>query len=198
MKMTIAAKTVLFTVVVLLSAGCAFKQAAPMKTYTIDAGEVPKVTSAIYKDKVLKVSYPQTLKEKMTDRMSFSYSSSDRGVYQNSEWSNAVEKLVQGSVIEILQQSGMFKAVLPYASTAGEDYRLESLIYDFSHHIRGDDSYAVVSIAFSLIDTHTGKLVKTKRFSYKEETPTVDASGYVAATNVAMHRLANDLVQWLK
>ena len=189
--------TVLLTVLFFVS-GCAFKEAAPMKVYTLDAGEVTSVASSKYRNSVLKVSYPQTLKEKMSDKMCFSYSSIDRGVYLNSEWSNAVEKLVQGSVIEILQQSRLFKAVLPYASTAGEDYRLESTIYDFSHHVRGDTSYAVVSIQFSLVDTDTGKLIKSKRFSYKESTPTVDASGYVQATNRAMHRLAHDLVLWLK
>ncbi len=198
MKMKRLTKTLLVIIGVLLTDGCALKEAAPIQTYTIDAGEVSKVNTQRYKEKVLKVSYPQTLKEKMTDRMCFSYSSSDRGVYQNSQWSNAVEKLVQGSVIDILQQSGMFKAVLSYGSTAQADFRLESLIYDFSHHVRGDDSYAVVSIAFSLIDTTTGRLVKTKRFSYRVDTPTVDAAGYVKATNTAMHHLAHDLVMWLK
>jgi len=188
----------LVLMVLLIMSGCALKEAAPMKIYTLDAGDVSPVVSSRYKKSVLKVSYPQTLKEKMSDKMCFSYSSSDRGVYLNSEWSNAVEKLVQGSVIEILQQSRLFKAVLPYASTAGEDYRLESMIYDFSHHLRGDDSYAIVSIEFTLVDSYTGKLVKSRRFSYKEPTPTVDASGYVIATNKAMHRLAHDLVLWLK
>ncbi len=183
---------------VLLTSGCSFKEAAPMKIYTLDAGKVAPVASSKYRSSVLKVSYPQTLKERMSDKMCFSYSSSDRGVYLNSEWSNAVEKLVQGSVIEVLQQSRLFKAVLPYASTAGEDYRLESMIYDFSHHVRGNASYAVVSIQFSLIDTYTGKLIKSRRFSYKEPTQTVDASGYVYATNKAMHRLAHDLMLWLK
>lgn len=187
--------TVLLTV--LLTSGCSFKEAEPMNVYTLDAGGVTPVSSSKYQSSVLKVSYPQTLKEKMSDKMCFSYSSSDRGVYLNSEWSNAVEKLIQGSVIEILQQSRLFKAVLPYASTAGEDYRLESMIYDFSHHLKGDDSYAIVSIEFMLVDAHTGKLVKNKRFSYKELTPTVDAKGYVYATNVAMKRLSKDLIMWI-
>jgi cholesterol transport system auxiliary component len=189
-----------YTLVVgmLLLSGCAVKEAPPIKNYTLDAGSVPVVQISKYKNKVLKVSYPQTLKEKITDKMCFSYSSSDRGVYLNSQWSNNLEKLIGGNIITILQKSRLFKAVLPYASTAGEDLRLESMIYDFSHHIRGDASYAVISIQFALIDTDTGRLIKTKRFSYREDTPTMDAAGYAKATNKALHRLSRDLVNWLK
>ena len=181
-----------------LVSGCAMKEAPPVKTFTLDAGKVPAAAASRYANKVLKVSYPQTLKQAITDRIAFSYSNSDRGYYQNSQWSNNLGKLIQGSIIEVLQQSGEFKAVLPYASTAGEDLRLESTVYDFSHHIRGEDSYAVVSIGFSLIDTDTGKLLKTRRFSYREPTPTVDAEGYVTAANRALHRLSLDLVRWLR
>jgi cholesterol transport system auxiliary component len=178
--------------------GCAMKEAPPLQTYTIEIGKVAPVHAGRYRKKVLKVSFPQTLTEALTDQMAFSYSSSDRGYYQNSQWSNNLGKLIQGSVIVTLQQSGLFKAVLPAASSANEDLRLESVLYDFSHHVRGEDSYAVVSIAFNLIDTHTGKLLKSKRFSYREPTPTVNAEGYVAATNKALHRLVIDLIHWLR
>jgi cholesterol transport system auxiliary component len=178
--------------------GCAMKEAPPLQTYTIEIGKVAPVHAGRYRNKVLKVSFPQTLTEPLTDQMAFSYSSSDRGYYQNSQWSNNLGKLIQGSVIVTLQQSGLFKAVLPAASSANEDLRLESVLYDFSHHVRGEDSYAVVSIAFNLIDTHTGKLLKSKRFSYREPTPTVNAEGYVAATNKALHRLVIDLIHWLR
>jgi cholesterol transport system auxiliary component len=185
-------------ILLLALGGCAMKEAPPLKSYTLDAGKIPAIATQKYRNKVLKVSYPQTLKEPVTDRIAFSYSSSDRGYYQNSQWSNDLGKLLQGSIIETLQRSRIFKAVLPYASTAGEDLRLESTIYDFSHHIRGDASYAVVSVGFSLIDTQTGKLIRTKRFSYREPTPTVNAQGYVMATNRALHRLSLDLIRWLQ
>jgi len=184
---------VLFTIT-----GCAMKEAPALKTYTLNTGSMTVSKAGRYAGKVIKVSYPQTLKEVITERMAFSYSSSDRGYYQNSQWSNNLGKLIQGSIIEVLQESGMFKAVLPYASTAGEDLRLESTIYDFSHHIRGELSYAVVSIGFSLIDTKSGNVLKTRRFSYREMTPSVNAEGYVTAVNRAMHRLSQDLLDWLR
>jgi len=181
-----------------LLSGCAIKESKPMAEYTLSANPVSSLSSSRYKNKTIKVSYPDSLKEKLTRDINYSYSLSERGVYQNSQWSNALPYLVQGSVIEALEQSRLFKGVLPFSSTAYEDYRLESTIYDFSHHVRGEASYAIVSIQFSLINTDSGQLIKTKRFSYKENTQTLDARGYVEATNRAMARLSRDLVEWLR
>jgi len=182
---------------VLLLTGCTPKS-TPLTYYTLEAGHVQPVTHSPYRNRVLKVSYPMAIKEKITDKMLFSYSFRDSGTYQNSQWSNNLGKLLEGIIIAALEESRLFKAVLPYASTVNANYRLEPLIYDFSHHIRGNASYAVVSIQFSLIDINTGKLLKTKRFSYREPTPTVDANGYAEATNKIMTRMVHDLVLWLK
>jgi cholesterol transport system auxiliary component len=178
--------------------GCSLKEAAPLKVYTLDSGNVTPVAYSNYRNKTIKVSYPQTLKEKLTNGMAYSYSSSERGEYLNSQWSNNAGKLIQGNIIQVLVQSRIFKAVLPYESTAGEDLRLESTVFAFSHHVRGEASYAIVSIQFSLINTDSGQLIKTKRFSYKENTQTLNARGYVEATNRAMARLSRDLVEWLR
>lgn len=192
-------KTLYMILIVMFGmSGCAMKEAPPLQTYTLETHTVSAVSSSQYRNKVLKVSFPQTLTEPLTDQMAFSYSSSDRGYYQNSQWANNIGKLIQGSLIETLQKSRLFKAVLPAASTVNEDLRLESVVYDFSHHVRGNESYAIISIGFTLIDTHTGKLIKTKRFSYKEMTLTVNAAGYVQATNRAMQRLEADLIDWLR
>jgi len=185
-------------ILIILAAGCAMKEAPPLKVFTLRTVTPVQIGNAIYRNKVLKVAYPQTLKERMGNKMLFSYSESERGVYQNSEWSNTVPKLLQGSFVAMLEKSRIFKAVLPDSSTAGEDLRLESMIYDFSHHVRGSASHAVVSVQFSLIDSSTGRLIRTKQFSYKEPTRTTDAEGYVEATNRAVEKLARDLVVWLR
>jgi len=191
-------KTFFLIVSLFVLSGCSLKEAAPLKVYTLDAGNISPVNYSDHRHQTIKISYPQSLKDRLTNGMSYSYSGSERGEYENSKWSNNVGKLIQGNIIQILVQSRTFKAVLPYASTAGEDLRLESTVFDFSHHIRGEASYAIVSIQFNLINTDSGKLIKTKRFSYKKNTQTLDARGYVEATNRAMVRLSRDLVAWLR
>jgi len=186
------------SVIFFIMGGCSSKGVLPLNIYTLQAKKTLPLSPSLHQYQTIKVSFPQTLKEKITNKINYSYSANEQGIYLHSQWSNNSGKLIQGSVIQTLDGSRLFKAVLPYESTAGEELRLESNIYDFSHHVRGNLSYAVVSMQFSLIDTDTGKLIRTKRFTYQENTKTTDAKGYVEATQKAMDRLCSDLVKWLR
>jgi len=190
-------KVLIFTMTLLFLQACSIKDAPPQSTYTLQKSSVAAVTHSRYANRTIKVSFPQTVKTKISDRMSYSYSPSEQGVYQNSKWSNNIGKLLQGSCIDTLDQSGLFKAVLPYESTASENLRLESNIYDFSHYVRENASYAIVSMRFTLIDTYSGKVMKTKRFTFKEATTTTNAKGYAEATNRALAKMGVVLVEWL-
>jgi cholesterol transport system auxiliary component len=189
-------RTILFIAVLLAISGCSSKQPS-LKVYTLHAQATHVSYHKYRKHKTIRVSYSRSIKEKASYKMRYSYSASEQGTYQNSQWSNNLGRLLQGVLIESLARSHMFKAVLPYTSTLREDYRLESSIFDFSHHIRGKSSYAIVSIQFNLIDIGTGRLLKSKRFTYREPTVTTDAKGYVEATNRIMTKLSQELLRWL-
>ena len=189
-------RTLTFAILYAGLLGCT--QAPVLKVYSLDVPKVQKVNHSAYKQKVIKVSFPQSLREQMSQKMNFSYSHNDYGTYMNSEWSNHMSKLLQGTVIDVLDSSKLFKAVLPDTTTLKVNYRLESNIFAFEHQVRGEASHSIISIQFTLIDANTGKLVKSKRFTYKEATPSTDAQGYARATNIAMDRLSKDLVTWLR
>jgi len=176
--------------------GCS--QVPTMKVYSLQVPKVKKVLSSHYRNKTLKVTFPYSLKEQISEKMNFSYSDSDYGTYLNSKWSNNMAKLLQGTMIDILDNSRLFKTVLADTSTLQENYRLESNIFNFEHRVRDKSSYAVVSIQFTLIDADTGKLLKSKRFNYQEFTPSTDAKGYASATNTIIIRLSRDLLVWLR
>ena len=191
-----SSKLITFIIILVGLAGCT--KAPALKVYSLDMPPVATVQSSAYKNKNIKVTYPQSAREDISQKMNFTYSSSVSGNYQNSEWSNNMNKLLQGTFVEVLDNSRLFKVVLLDTSTAEEDYRLESTIFAFHHRVRGLESHAIVSIQFNLINIGTGRLVKSKRFSYSEATSTLDAKGYVSATNNIMVRLSKDLLQWLK
>lgn len=185
-----------FVIVLIGLLGCT--KGPALKVYSLDVPRVGTAKSSPYKNKNIKVTYPYSAREEVSQKMNFTYSSNDRGSYQNSEWSNDMSKLLQGTFIEVLDKSRLFRAVLLDTSTAKEDYRLESTIFSLHHSVRGSQSYAIVSIQFTLISTESGHLVKGKRFNYREATSTTDAKGYAEATNVIIGRLSRDLVQWLR
>jgi len=191
-----SSKLIPFIIILIGLVGCTKEPA--LKLYSLDMPPMSTVPSSAYKNKNIKVTYPQSAREDISQKMNFTYSSSVSGNYQNSEWSNNMNKLLQGTFVEVLDNSRLFKAVLLDTSTAEEDYRLESTIFAFHHRVRGSESHAIVSIQFNLINIGTGRLVKSKRFSYRESTPTLDAEGYVFATNIAIAKLSRDLVGWLR
>lgn len=190
-------KNIIWIMLFLMFQGCSLKE-PPLKIYTLNTTTNIKVYNHTFKEKTLKVIYPQSIKEKIGQEMNFSYSETEQGSYQNARWSNSLGQLLQGVFMETLQQSGLFGTVLSFSSSAREDYRLESTVFAFSHRVRGDISNAVVSIQFSLIDADTGKLMKSRRFSYAVPTITTDAKGYTDATNQALDQLSRDLVAWLE
>ena len=189
-------KQLLLSILIIGVLGCTKEPA--LKTYSLDISPVGTVQGNTYKSKSIKVIYPEGLKNKISQKMNFSYSSTERGIYQNSEWSDSMSKLLQGTFIEVLDESRLFRVVLSDASRANEDYRLESTVFAFEHRVRAKESHAIVSIQFNLINVETGRVVKSKRFTYKEVTPTIDAKGYVTATNTALSRLSKDLVTWIR
>ncbi len=188
-----------YVVSMMIAAGFIGCSKAPIiNVYSLNIPQIQTETSSAYKHKSIKVTFPQSIKEPMSEKMQFSYATNDRGTYQNSQWSNNMSRILQGTFIEVLDSSRLFKVVLSDMSTLEENYRLESNIFDFEHQVRGTQSYSVVSIQFTLINADTGTLIKSKRFSYQEHTPTTDAKGYAIATNRVIVKLSKDLLKWLK
>ena len=182
----------------LLSVFLGCTKAPALKVFTLEVPHVQASPNSIFSGKTIKVTYPQSLRENMSQKMNFSYSTYERGTYQNSEWSNHLSKLLQVTIIEVLDDSQLFKAVFSDTSSLKVNYRLESNIFAFEHRVRAKQSQAIISMQFTLIDGDTGKLLKSKKFSYKEPTLSLDAEGYVIATNRVLNRLSQDLLLWIK
>lgn len=178
---------------------CSLKEAPPLDIYTITpTTEVTISENRRYRNKVIKVALPLSIKEPLSYKMIYAYSPNRRGYYQNAQWANSIAKLIQGSIIRVLQKSRLYKAVVPLNSSVQEDLRLESMVNDLCHYVVGDDSYVLLSMTFTLVDMDSGRIVRRRHFEYKANTESVDAKGYVAALNRIVMRLKQDLLRWLE
>ena len=177
--------------------GCAVKS-VPLKTYTLNPPlNYRAVSQSPYRNKSVKVAYPNNIRGKASSTICFTYSNIEEGSYQNSSWSSSSSQLLTSIIIRALEKGKVFKSVIDYTSLANTDYLLESEVYDIYHKVRKNLSVAVLSMRFDLINTDNNLLVKSKKFSYEIPTSTVDAAGYVKATNKALEKLSADLVRWL-
>jgi len=189
-------KIVILTGMLLLS-GCAMKS-SEMRTYSLNPDlNFSKLSHAVYRDKSIKIAYPTNIKGKTSSSIYFSYSKIEEGKYQNAIWNSSNSQLLINGIIRALEKGAVFKTVVDYTSLANTDYLLESEVYDFYHKVRKNLSISVLSIRFDLIDADYNRLVKSRKFTYEIPTKTVDALGYVKATNIALEKLTVDLVKWL-
>jgi ABC-type uncharacterized transport system auxiliary subunit len=108
-----------------------------------------------------------------------------------------LSKVLYRSVYEYIDSAMVFDNVLDYSSDLGSDLRLKLLVYDISHHIQNNQSYAYMSIKATLIDNQTAKIIKSKRFTYHIKAPTINASGYIQALNSANGRFMSDLLRFI-
>jgi ABC-type uncharacterized transport system auxiliary subunit len=169
-----------------------------MITYTINPNsKIPKVHKSSYNKDTIKVSYPTSIKGKSGSSIYYSYSDIEENSYQNASWESSSSQLLTYSIIRALEESGLFGVVVDYHSTANVNYSLDSEVYEFYHRVRKDISLSVLVMRFDLIDASNNELIKSKKFIYKIPTTTIDAKGYVTATNIALDRLSQDLVKWL-
>ncbi|MEA3491262.1 MAG: ABC-type transport auxiliary lipoprotein family protein [Campylobacterota bacterium] len=181
----------------ILLGGCSTKS-DPMQTYNINPNlKFSKLPHSIYREKSVKVAYPINIKGRSGTSIYYAYNRLEDGVYQDSSWSSNSSQLLTSSIMLALEHGRVFKSVVDYTSLANTDYLLESEVYDFYHKLRKDLSLSVVSIRFDLISTDNNILIKSKKFSYEIPTETVNAVGYVKATNIALERLSADLSRWL-
>lgn len=122
-----------------------------------------------------------------------------RNPYAWSRWVDTPVRMLQLVLQEGLEQSGLFQAVLPPTSMLVADLRLETTVYDFSHHLEaGGKSEAVVRLGFHLLDARKAKLLASRQFEVRMPTASRNAEGAVTALNRAVAALLPQLADWLK
>ena len=122
-----------------------------------------------------------------------------RNPYAYSRWVDSPVHMLQLVLQDGLERSGLFQAVLPSTSLLGADLRLETTLYDFSHHMLADrKSEAVIRLGFHLMDVRKSRLLASRQFELRMPAPSLDAEGGVAAINAAVASLFPRLIDWLK
>ena len=176
-------------------AGCA---STAIKTYTLSPKSYKRVSYSKFQNSVVRVDYPKGVEDTMGTKIYYQDGSLEESFYLYSQWSKSLNRIIMGAVVDILQQSNLFKRVVDYSSTADVDYILESSIREFEHKLEGNSSFASIIIEARLLDSTNHKIVKSKLFHYKEPCTTTDARGFVEASNGALERFGRDLVLFLE
>ncbi len=182
----------------LLLTGCATQKLPPVTEYAL----APKMMSSHQPEQTvpltIKLSPIVASQVYMTPDFYYVDDSYQRNPYAYSRWIDAPVRMLRLVLQDGLEQSGLFEAVLPPSSILPADLQLETTLYDFSHHVgTGSSSEAVVRIRFYLVDVRKGKILGSRQFVSHTPSASKDAKSGVAAINISVSDILEELISWL-
>ncbi len=183
----------------LLLGGCAMAglgggNSAPA-TYNISTPQVGGVQSSRLMRQVT-VSAPTAIRALDSDRIMVSAAGGRISYYGDAAWSDRLPRLLQSRIVEAMQNSGAFRAVLTNQDRVEGDYALATEIRAFQLDVQGNNSAATVAIFGKIVDERHGKVIATREFSARTAAPRVDAAAAVAALQASFNQVTNELVRW--
>lgn len=170
----------------------------PDNIYLLEAGMAPSPPSASIqnarpappkRDLVLAVSMPRARAGFDTAQMVWVRQAHGLEVYSRNRWADTPARMLAPLLVQTLERSGAFHAVVPAPSAVSATLRLDTelirLQQDFSVH----PSRVQFTLGAQLIDIGTRRVIASAEFDETENAATEDAYGGVRAANLALERL---------
>ncbi len=181
-----------------LFSACSTTVPAVVKYKISSSIELDKQKDTTCRSQVVKVASAFTSSDLMSKDMSYVQGASKVYEYSESAWLNNPNQSVTRELIKMLRGIGVYKSVQDSKSRSKSDLISESILEEFIQYYSEDlkDSYAVVKLNISVIDSKSYELVSAKTFDSRVDAKTLDAKGGVKALNSALKNVLNESSKW--
>lgn len=184
--------------VMLFVAGCATQPAPPVTEYALAPALDTARPAKVNRPFAIKVAPIEASRIYQTSDFYYVDAGYQHNPYAYSRWVDAPVRMLQLVLQDRLEQSGLFKAVLPSSSMLPAELRLEITLYDFSHHLgEAGASEGVVRLQVYLVDIKKGRLLASQQFAARVPATGKSAAGGVSAINAAVSDILSRLIDWL-
>lgn len=143
------------------------------------------------------VSQPTAMRALDSDRILVMAAGGRVAYFEGAAWSDRLTSLVQARIVEAMQDSQAFRAVLTTEDRVDGDYTLAIEIREFEVEVADGRSEAVVTLFIKLIDNVRASVIATKQFSARTPAPTDDTANGIIALQQDFDEVAEELVKWL-
>ena len=116
--------------------------------------------------------------------------------YAYNQWADTPARLLHRLMVESLDKSGLWRAVLQTPSAIQVQYRLDCDNLILEQQFFSRPSRVRLALRAQLIETKTQTILATRYFEFFEAAETDDAYGGVQAANHAAAKLINQLIAW--
>lgn len=171
-----------------------------VERYTLEppaAGQPPAASATPADAPVLLVARPQVRSDLDTPRMAYQRQDYELEYFTRSRWADTPAQLLLPGLVQALEASARFGAVVRVGSPAQPQLRLDTEVLEFTQDFRVDPAVFRVRLRAQLVDLQTRRVLATQTFAGERPTPSANAYGGAQAANAVWHALLPELVQFV-
>ena len=132
-----------------------------------------------------------------TARMAYLEQAGRLDYFAYHEWVGAPAGMLSSLIVQALDTSGLFGAVISGSPEIRTDLRLDSELLYLRQDFRGSAGVLDLGVSINLVDVRNRSLLGTKRFDHAVATRAADPEAGVAAANRAADDFVRELVDYL-
>jgi len=147
---------------------------------------------------VLLVTQPKAQAGFDTARMAYLLRPYEVNYYAFNQWADTPARMVQQLLVEQLDKTGRWRAVLQTPGPVPAQFRLDCDNLILEQQFFSRPSRVRLSVRAQIVETKTPAILATRYFEVIEDAPTDDAYGGVQAANRAVEKWLGELASWLE
>jgi cholesterol transport system auxiliary component len=193
-----SSRTLLVLAPILLFLGCTTLSAPKVvdqNIYMLDAQPAIK-PAQVRRNVVLVVSTPQARPGYDSPQIAYVQQPHELNYFVTSRWVDTPARMLEPLLVQAMEQSGGFRAVVQSPAAVPADVRLNTELIRLQQDFSTRPSRVQLSLRVQLIDVRGQRLLAVKQFDESENAASDDAYAGVSAANRALQRLLDQLAEF--
>lgn len=170
--------------------------AVNMQSYVLESPVAASTSAADAHGVALVVAELRTRPGYDTPRMAYVKRDYTLDYYANSQWADTPARMLQPLLVNALESTGHFRAVLRAPAPVSAGLRLDAEIVRFEQVFTTQPSHVRIALRVSLIDTQKGQVLGQRMFAADVPALGDDAYGGVRALNRVLGSLLNEVAAY--
>jgi cholesterol transport system auxiliary component len=141
------------------------------------------------RDLVLAINLPRALPGFDTPRMAYVQQEHELSYFVSSRWADTPARMLEPLLVQAIEQTGSFRAVVKIAGAVPADIRLDSELIRLQQDFEVQPSRIQLALRVQLVDVKNRRVLAVREFAEVENSASEDAYGGVAAANSALQRV---------
>ena len=149
------------------------------------------------RDAVLRIAIPRAEPGFESDGMVYTETPAALYVYRESRWADVPAQMLTPLLVDTLERSGAFRAIVTQPGSGRADYQLEVRLLRLQQEFYTTPSQVRLGLRASLIDVSHRQVVASRTFHTLQPAPTDNAYGGVQAANAAVAELLAEVADFV-